>query len=285
MRYANARICLFSKLRKEKYDISLIYHIMLMDIFLYIIIFIIGTFFGSFFTLAVYRIPKKEDILIKHSYCPNCNHKLGFFDLFPVFSYIFLGGKCRYCKDKIRPRYLILELLSGFAFLFFALAFKVSVFNISNQINFIATLIYSSILFIVAGIDKEKVIISKSVIFCGYILEIIYMIYQYTLGIFNVYQYVIYLILLVVVLVLDNIFTMVTMIKKYYIQVLYLALYIIIFGGAKIFILSVILALLIIAIHNLLNKNKKAPIPVGFYLSISNLIIILIANILINYII
>ncbi len=256
-----------------------------MNIFLYAIIFIIGTFFGSFFTLAVYRIPKKEDILIKHSYCPNCNHKLGFFDLFPVFSYIFLGGKCRYCKDKIRPRYLILELLSGFAFLFFALAFKVSVFNISNQINFIATLIYSSILFIVAGIDKEKIIISKSVIFCGYILEIIYMIYQYTLGIFNVYQYVIYLILLVVVLVLDNIFTMVTMIKKYYIQVLYLALYIIVFGGAKLFILSVILALLIIAIHNLLNKNKKAPIPVGFYLSISNLIIILIANILINYII
>ena len=46
---------------------------------------------------------KKEDILIKHSYCPNCNHKLGFFDLFPVFSYIFLGGKCRYCSTLIFP--------------------------------------------------------------------------------------------------------------------------------------------------------------------------------------
>ena len=256
-----------------------------MNIFLYAIIFIIGTFFGSFFTLAVYRIPKKEDILIKHSYCPNCNHKLGFFDLFPVFSYIILGGKCRYCNNKIRPRYLILELLSGFTFLFFALAFKVSVYNINNQINFAATLIYSSILFIIAGIDKEKITISKNVIFCGYILEIIYMIYQYTLGVFNVYQYVIYLMLLIFILILDNIFTMVTMIKKYYIQVLYLALYIIIFGGAKLFILSVILALLIVAIHNVLSKNKKQPIPVGFYLSISNLIIILVANILINYII
>ena len=51
---------------------------------------LLGIFFGSFFTLAVYRIPRKEDILIKHSYCPNCNHKLGFFDLFPVLSYIFL---------------------------------------------------------------------------------------------------------------------------------------------------------------------------------------------------
>ena len=84
-----------------------------MNTFLYIIIFITGCFFGSFFTLAVYRIPRKEDILIKHSYCPNCNHKLGFFDLFPVLSYIFLGGKCRYCGNKIRPRYLILEILSG----------------------------------------------------------------------------------------------------------------------------------------------------------------------------
>ena len=78
-----------------------------MNIFLYIIIFIIGSLFGSFFTLAVYRIPKKQDIIHTHSYCPNCNHKLGLLDLFPIISYIFLGGKCRYCKEKIRPRYFI----------------------------------------------------------------------------------------------------------------------------------------------------------------------------------
>ena len=60
-----------------------------MEYYIYAIIFLIGAFFGSFFTLAVYRIPKKEDILVKHSYCPNCNHKLGLLDLFPIFSYIF----------------------------------------------------------------------------------------------------------------------------------------------------------------------------------------------------
>ena len=79
-----------------------------MEIFFYLIIFIIGTLFGSFYTLAVYRIPKRQDIVHTHSYCPNCNHKLGLLDLFPIFSYILLGGKCRYCKQKIRPRYLIL---------------------------------------------------------------------------------------------------------------------------------------------------------------------------------
>ena len=254
-----------------------------MNIFLYAMIFIIGTFFGSFFTLAVYRIPKKEDILIKHSYCPNCNHKLGFFDLFPVFSYIFLGGKCRYCNNKIRPRYLILELLSGFTFLFFALAFKVTIYNINNQINFVTVLIYSSILCIVACIDKENITINKNVIFVGYLFEIMYMIYQYTLGVFNVYQYVIYLMLLILILILDNIFSMVTMTKKYYIQVLYLALYIIVLCGAKLFILSVILTLLIVAVHNILSKDKKKQLPIGFYLSVSNIIIILTANMLINY--
>ena len=66
-----------------------------MEAILYTLIFIIGALFGSFYTLAVHRIPKKQDIIYTHSYCPNCDHKLGLLDLFPIFSYIFLGGKCR----------------------------------------------------------------------------------------------------------------------------------------------------------------------------------------------
>ena len=50
-----------------------------MNIILYIIIFTMGTLFGSFYTLAIYRIPEKIDIVKTHSFCPNCNHKLGFF--------------------------------------------------------------------------------------------------------------------------------------------------------------------------------------------------------------
>jgi len=76
-----------------------------MNIYLYTIIFIMGALFGSFYTLAVYRIPKKIDITHTHSFCPNCGHKLGFFELIPILSYIFLGGKCKSCKQKIRPRY------------------------------------------------------------------------------------------------------------------------------------------------------------------------------------
>ena len=173
-----------------------------MSTFLYAIIFIIGCFFGSFFTLAVYRIPKKEDILIKHSYCPNCNHKLGFFDLFPVLSYIFLLGKCRYCGNKIRPRYLILEILSGLTFLSFAIIYKASIFNTNSIINLVFLLLYISILFIICGIDKENIKVEKSVLLYGFFIESLYMIYQYTLGIVNVYQYVIYIILFIILLIL-----------------------------------------------------------------------------------
>ena len=256
-----------------------------MDIFIYAIIFIIGTFFGSFFTLAVYRIPKKEDILIKHSYCPNCNHKLGFFDLFPVLSYIFLGGKCRYCGDKIRPRYLILELLSGLTFVIIAISLKANIFNMTNIIDMSFLLIYVSVLFIIAGIDKENIKIQKNVLLFGYIVEGIYIIYQYTLGNFNVYQYVMYLILVILLLILTNISLKVTMKEEYFIQNLYLSLYIIVFNGSSIFILTVILTLFAIAIYKILSKQKKKEIPIGFYLSISNILVITMSNIIMNYMI
>ena len=92
-----------------------------MSIYIYVIIgffmFVIGTLFGSFFSLATYRIPRHQDILIKRSYCPNCKHNLGFFDLIPILSYIIGKGKCRYCKEKISIRYPILELTNGIVFL------------------------------------------------------------------------------------------------------------------------------------------------------------------------
>ena len=256
-----------------------------MDTFLYAIIFIIGCFFGSFFTLAVYRIPRKEDILIKHSYCPNCNHKLGFFDLFPVLSYIFLGGKCKYCSNKIRPRYLILELLSGFTFLMLAISSKMHILSVNSIIASVFLLLYVSILFIVCGIDKENILIEKKVLLFGFIIELIYIIYQYTLGIVDVYQYVMYLILFIILLIISIISIKVSLKEEYFIQNLYLSLYMIIFGGSTIYILTVILTLLIITIYMLLSKQKLKTLPIGFYLSVSNILVIIISNMIINYMI
>ena len=257
-----------------------------MNIFLYIIIFIIGCFFGSFFTLAVYRIPKKEDILIKHSYCPNCNNKLGFFDLFPVLSYIFLGGKCRYCKVNIRPRYLILEILSGLTFLILAILNKVTIYNNCNLfISFAFLILYISVLFIIAGIDKENLKIEKSVLIFGYIIEIIYIIYQYTLGIVNVYQYVIYLLFMIILLILSNINLKIKLRESYWLQNLFLSLYIIVFCGSNIYILTVLATFIIIIFWKILLHKKEHNLPIAYFLAISNILLIIVSKLVINWII
>ena len=98
-----------------------------LDIYLYTMIFIIGTLFGSFFTLASYRIPRKLDIIKTRSFCPKCNHKLEFFDLIPVLSYIFHFGKCKYCREKISIRYLMFEVFNGIVFMLFYYIFGLSI--------------------------------------------------------------------------------------------------------------------------------------------------------------
>lgn len=87
-----------------------------LQVFIIVCIFIIGALFGSFLSLATYRIPRHEDIVATRSYCPNCKHRLGFFDLIPVLSYIMRGAKCKYCKEKISPRYFFLETINGIIF-------------------------------------------------------------------------------------------------------------------------------------------------------------------------
>lgn len=119
--------------------------------------FIIGTLFGSFFTLATYRLPRKQDILVKRSYCTSCKHELGFFDLIPVLSYTFLGGKCRYCKEKISIRYPLFEVFNGIFFLVTYYLFGIS------WILFATLGIYIALFLIVGSlIMKRKMTIDES---------------------------------------------------------------------------------------------------------------------------
>lgn len=165
-----------------------------MEIIIYVTTYIIGVLLGSFFTLATYRLPLKQDITHTRSYCPNCNHKLNFFDLIPVLSYIFLGGKCRYCNKKIGPRYIIIELTSGLIYLLFIMSLKINIYafniNILGVIA-IATLFMSTI-FIIAGIDKENNKIPQGLVITTIISFVIYIIYLYIFKL-SVHRYIIYL--------------------------------------------------------------------------------------------
>ena len=176
-----------------------------MNAIIYIFMFTIGTVLGSFYTLAVYRIPLKQDITHTRSYCPKCNHKLNFWDLIPILSYIFLGGKCRYCHEKIRPRYLILEISSGLMFLIFAILLNIDLLNINY--SKIATLVFGilflSTVFIIIGIFKEYKKVQQSVFNFGIIAETLYMIYLYILDT-SIYRYIICLVALSLMTLLNN---------------------------------------------------------------------------------
>lgn len=119
--------------------------------------FIIGAVFGSFFNVVGYRLPKGESIITPPSHCPNCNHRLKWYELFPIISFFIQKGKCRKCKEKISWFYPIFETVCG---LLFSLAF-VS-FEFSPKI--IIALTFISMLIIIVVSDYHYMIIPDEVL-------------------------------------------------------------------------------------------------------------------------
>lgn len=266
-----------------------------MNIYFYIILFIMGTLFGSFYTLAMYRIPKNIDIIKKHSYCPNCNHKLGFFELIPVLSYIFLGGKCKNCKKKIKIRYLFLEILGGLTFVVLALALKLDVYSIDIQtvIVYGITILYLTAIILISGIDKEYRKIDKRVLAYGIIISLIYMIYLYTVDGTSIYRYAIYLAIYIILLCIDAILLRKYAKDSYIIDILMLLNIILIMTEIQIFVMTVTMAIMAILIYALIKKLtqrkngnvklKIKEIPIGFFIGASNIIVFFGITLLNNY--
>lgn len=74
----------------------------------------VGAAIGSFLNVVIYRMPRGISLgKPKHSFCPNCKHQLGIPDLVPLFSWLFLRGRCRYCLKKVPARYFFVELMTG----------------------------------------------------------------------------------------------------------------------------------------------------------------------------
>ena len=89
-------------------------------------LFIIGLFFGSFFDCIANRLSKGESIIKPGSHCENCKHKLSWYELIPVFSYIFQKGRCKKCKIKLPYEYILVEILTGLAYFLSYLRYGIS---------------------------------------------------------------------------------------------------------------------------------------------------------------
>lgn len=82
-------------------------------VILYCLIFLYGIVIGSFLNVCILRIPAGETIVTERSHCTKCSHVLHWYDLFPLFSWIALKGRCRYCGAPISKQYPIVEGLNG----------------------------------------------------------------------------------------------------------------------------------------------------------------------------
>lgn len=82
-----------------------------------IIVFLLGLIFGSFIAAYSYRYPLGISVSEGFSFCDKCGKKIGWFENIPLFSYLFLRGRCLRCSKKISTRYPVIELVSGLSFL------------------------------------------------------------------------------------------------------------------------------------------------------------------------
>ncbi|MEG0614998.1 MAG: prepilin peptidase [Oscillospiraceae bacterium] len=80
---------------------------------LFLIVFCFGIIIGSFLNVCILRLPKGESLIKRSSHCMTCGEKIKVRDLVPLFSWLFLRGKCRNCGEKISSRYPIVEALNG----------------------------------------------------------------------------------------------------------------------------------------------------------------------------
>lgn len=106
----------------------------------FVFVFLLGIIIGSFLNVCIIRIPRGESIVVVPSHCMSCGYNLKWYDLIPLFSYIFLGGKCRKCGSKLSIQYPIVEAINGIAYVLIFIRFA-DIYNL-DLISWIEALIY-----------------------------------------------------------------------------------------------------------------------------------------------
>jgi len=126
---------------------------------------LLGLFVGSFLNVCIDRLPQGKSIINPPSHCSACNHKLGIHDLVPLFSYLWLRGRCRYCGAPIPLRLPVVEGATSLTFTFlyweFGLGLELGI-----------SLIYACLLIIIFVIDMENQLVLDKVTYPGMTLAL-----------------------------------------------------------------------------------------------------------------
>jgi len=142
-------------------------------LFVLIIIFILGLAVGSFLNVIIDRLPINKSIVKGRSYCDHCKKTISWYDLIPIFSFMILGGRCRFCKKKISAYYPLVEFISGVNFILVYYYTKPEFSNITSILVFSSLLVITSGLLVILFTDNKYLIIPDEILLIIFVATLI----------------------------------------------------------------------------------------------------------------
>lgn len=137
-----------------------------MEIFIIVFLAFLGMIFGSFYACMGYRIPNKIPLTKPNSYCENCKKEIKWYMNIPVFSFLFLKGRCAYCNSKIDPLSFVVEIITSFLFIVFYIKYGFTV-------TFFISIVLISVLGVTMVSDFRYYYVSDRVVILGLISLIV----------------------------------------------------------------------------------------------------------------
>ena len=166
---------------------------MISTVLIYVIHFVVflclGACIGSFLTMLTHRLPNKEDIVFKNSYCPKCGKKLEIKSLIPIVSYILQKGKCLECGKKISIRYPLIEITNCLMYCVLYVAFGFTFTTLYLCLLF-------SLLFSIFIADVEHMEIPLHLQFMLLIFAIIYVLFNPIDPLYSIFSAFVYFLLI-----------------------------------------------------------------------------------------
>lgn len=237
-----------------------------MNVLFYAILFLIGSGVGSFWAAKAKEIPKSLD-MIKTHYSTNCK---------PELIYIVIGGTSAVILANIMNLHL-------------------NQFEVSKLIIYVFAMLYISTLVLVAGIDRGYLKIEKKTLAFGIVFSMLYMLYLLIVDSSTLYYNLIYLVIYVLLLLVDSFLLRKFAIDSYIVNLLLVLTMILVFTNLKTLIYTVIMAIIAVVTHMLLIKSQRkingnkeiriSEIPIGFFVTASNVIVLFMVRVFENYLI
>lgn len=136
-------------------------------------LFVLGLCLGSFVNALTWRLYTGKDWVRARSQCPDCSHRLSATDLVPVFGWLLLRGRCRYCKKPISKQYPLMELLGGGWFASSYYFWPANLDSVGNDALFVGWLLASVGLLALLVYDHKWMILPSKIIYSSLLLAVI----------------------------------------------------------------------------------------------------------------